>query len=141
MVVKHSYEEMILLNMMNLNSLMPHYWSELILLANQLLDDDERYELRKRIFEVEKLVLETEVVPKTLPDGKMIWVERIKGNLSLYDIEMAIESNADYFAYFERSDGLKITKFDVERKLNSIKSWLYDKVRERSSNRRFSRMR
>ena len=67
MVVRYSYEEMILLRVLELNPLLPHlaslvlrvgaclshYWSELILLAEQLLDDDEREELHAKIFDVE----------------------------------------------------------------------------------------
>lgn len=138
---RYSYEEMILLRLLELNSLMPHVWSEMILLAEQLLSPEEREELHRRIFEVEKMVLETEVVPKEQPDGTVVWVERIKGDLSLYDIEMAIESNPDYYCYFERPDGQKVTKFDVERQLNKIKSWLYEKVRARAQGRRFQRFR
>lgn len=141
MAMRLHYEEMILLRLLELNSLLPHYWSELILLAEQLLDQDERIELHNMMFEVEKLVLETEMEPRERSDGTIAWVEHIKGNLSLYDIEMAVESNPDYYAYFEREDGLKVTKFDVERALNRIKSWLYNKVRQRSSGRRFSRFR
>jgi len=132
---------MLLVRLLELNSLMPHYFSELILLAEQLLSPEEREQLHAKIFEVEKMVLEVEVVPKETQDGKMIWVERIKGRLSLYDIEMATESNVDYYSYFERDDGTKVSKFDVERKLNEIKGWLYGKVRERSSQRRFSKFR
>jgi len=140
-VVRYSYEEMILLRVLELNPLLPHYWSELILLAEQLLDDDEREELHAKIFEVEKLVLETERFPREMVDGTVMWVERIRGELSLYDIEMAIESNPDFYAYFERPDGLKVTKFDVERQLSRLKAWLFEKVRERSSGRRFNRLR
>lgn len=141
MAIRYSYEEMILLRLLEMNSLLPHYWSELILLAEQLLDPEEREELHKMIFEVEKTVLETEMEPKEKADGTVVWIERIRGRLSLYDIEMAIESNPDYYAYFEREDGMKITKFDVERQLNRIKSWLYARVRQRSQGRRFSRYR
>ena len=132
---------MILLRLLELNSLLPHYWSELILLAEQLLEPDERLELHEKLFDVEKMVLETEIVPREQGDGTMLWVERIKGNLSLYDIEMAIESNPDYYCYFERPDGSKVTKFDVERELDRIKKWLYGLVRDRSKGRRFMRYR
>lgn len=113
----------------------------MILLAEQLLEPDERLELHEKLFNVEKMVLETEVVPREQDDGTTLWVERIKGNLSLYDIEMAIESNPDYYCYFERPDGSKVTKFDVERELDRIKKWLYEKVRDRSQGRRFMRYR
>lgn len=132
---------MVLLRIMELNPLLPHYFSELILLAEQLLDDEEREELHERIFDIEKMVLETERIPRQMADGKILWVERIRGRLSLYDIEMAIESNPDYYAFFERADGLKVTKFDIERELSRLKAWLFEKVRERSSNRRFNRIR
>ena len=135
-MTRYSYEEMILLRMLEINSLVPHYWSELILLAEQLLQTEkEREELHKMIFEIEKLVLETEVAPRETEDGKVVWVERVRSRLSLYDIEMAIESNPDYFAYFEREDGQKISKFDIERELNRIKSWLYGIVRSRNERR------
>lgn len=132
---------MLLLRLLELNSLMPHYFGELILLAEQLLSQEEREELHGKIFDVEKLVLETEVVPKEQEDGTVLWVERIKGRLSLYDVEMAIESNPDYYCYFESDDGRRVTKFDVERKLNEIKAWLYEKVRQRAQGRRFQKFR
>ena len=71
MVVRYSYEEMILLRILELNPLLPHYWSEVILLAEQLLDDEEREELHEKIFNVEKLVLETERIPREMADGKV----------------------------------------------------------------------
>lgn len=138
---RYSYEEMILVRCLEINSLVPHYWSELMLLAMQLLSEEERDELREMIFDVEKMVLETEVVPKEQEDGSIVWVERIRGDLSLYDIEMAIESNPDYYSYFERSDGQQVTKFDIERKLDRIKKWLYERVRQRSEGKRFHRFR
>jgi hypothetical protein len=110
-------------------------------MAEQLLSPEEREELHKMIFEIEKLVLETEVAPRETEDGKVVWVERIRSRLSLYDIEMAIESNPDYYSYFERDDGVKVTKFDIDRELNRIKSWLYSKVRDRAVGRRFQRYR
>lgn len=87
------------------------------------------------------MVFETEVIPKEQPDGTLLWVERISGQMSLYDIEMAIESNPDYYSYFTREDGHSVSKFDIERELNKIKSWLYAIVRERSQGRRFTRFR
>lgn len=132
---------MVLLRLLEMNSLMPHYWSELLLLAEQLLGPEEREELHRMIFEIEKLVLETEVYPKEQEDGTIVWVETIRGRLSLYDIEMASESNPDFYAYFQREDGRIITKFDVERELDKIKKWLYDKVRVRAQGRRFQKFR
>jgi hypothetical protein len=107
---------------------------------------EEKEELHKMIFEVEKLVLETEMVPQEIMDeetgkARVLWVERIRGKFSLYDIEMAIESNPDYYAYFEREDGVRITKFDVERQMDKIRKWLYAKVRERAQGRRFQKFR
>lgn len=138
---RYSYEEMILLRMLEINSLVPHYWSELLLLAEQLLSPEEREQLHEMIFEVEKMVLETEMVPQETEEGGVVWTERVKGELSLYDIEMAIESNPDYYAYFEKSDGAKVTKFDIERRLDKIRKWLYDKVRARAQGRRFQKFR
>ena len=97
--------------------------------------------MNEMIFNIEKMVLETEVVPKETEDGKLVWVERIASRLSLYDIEMALESNPDYYAYFEKEDGVKISKFDIERELNRIKIFLYTKVRQRASQRRFTKFR
>jgi hypothetical protein len=141
MVQRINQEEMMLLRLIDLQSLFPHYWSQLMLFAMQLLNDDERDQLREMIFDVEKMVLETEVVPRETEEGTVVWVERIKGDLSLYDIEMAIESNPDYYAYFERSDGTIVTKFDIERKLDRLKSWIYERVREKSVGKRFTRFR
>ena len=138
---RYSYEEMILLRLIELNDLVPHYFSHLFLLAEQLLSPEEREELHEKIFEVEKMVLQTEVVPVEKADGSVQWVERVKGNLSMYDVEMALESSVDFYSYFEREDGSQVTRFDVERELNKIKSWLYSKVRERSSGRRFQKFR
>jgi hypothetical protein len=116
------------------------------MLAEQLLPPEEREQLNAMIFDVEKLVLETEMFPQEQIDeetGKVsiLWVEKIRGEFSLYDIEMAVESNPDYYAYFERDDGIKITKFDVERKLDKIRKWLYTRVREKAQGRRFQKFR
>ena len=67
--------------------------------------------------------------------------DQLELGMSLYDIEMAIESNPDYYAYFEKSNGTTITKFDIERELNKIKAWIYSKVREQAVGRKFSRFR
>jgi hypothetical protein len=67
--------------------------------------------------------------------------DQLEAGYSLYDIEMCMESLPDFYAFFERSDGTVITKFDIERKLNNIKSWIYSKVREKSVGRRFQRYR
>jgi hypothetical protein len=107
---------------------MPHYWSELFLLSFQLFDpkSPEYEELQNMIAEVEFFVLDD---------------EQLEAGCSLYDIEMALESNMDYFAFFVKDNGTLITKFDVERKLNNIKSWIYAKVREKAVGRKFSRFR
>jgi len=67
--------------------------------------------------------------------------DQLEAGMSLYDIEMSLESNMDFFAYFEKSDGVTITKFDVERRLNNIKSWIYSRVREKAIGRKFQRYR
>lgn len=67
--------------------------------------------------------------------------DQLEGGCSLYDIEMSIESNQDYFSFFERSDGIVVTKFDVERRLNNIKSFIYSQVRIKASGRKFQRYR
>ena len=86
-------------------------------------------------------MFETEFVREEDEKGKFVWVERIKGDLSLYDVEMAMESNLDYFSFFQREDGTQISKFDVERALNRIRIWVFGIVRERSLKRRFRRFR
>jgi len=92
------------------------------------------------IYEVEKMVLETKRMRMEMPDGTVVWKEVVVGEASIYDIEMALESNADYYSYFQKDDGTIITKFDVERKLDNIRKWLYNEVRIRASGKRFSRM-
>jgi hypothetical protein len=125
-----TYEEVVLFRMIELNQLMPHYWSELFLMSFQLFDplSEEYKELQQMIEGVEMMIFTP---------------EEIELGLSLYDIEMAIESNPDYFAYFERSDNPNITisKFDIERKLNQIKMWLYSHVRARAITRKFRKYR
>lgn len=118
---------MILLRILELNSLMPHYWSELFTLSLQLFEDEELAELKFMIKGVEELVFTDEEIDM----GK-----------SLYDLEMAIESNPDYYSYFEREDtGQTISKFDIERQLNQIKLWIYERVREKARARKFTRFR
>lgn len=134
-------EEMILLKLLGHSHLMPHHWSEMLHNAYLLFDQAERVELQKRIFEIEKMVLETEVVSRENENGQMVWVERIRGKLSIYDIEMAIESNPDYYAFFRREDGRTVSKFDIERELDNLKKWIYERVHAKASQRRFSRMR
>lgn len=98
-------------------------------MAFQLFDptSEEYKELQDMIVDVEATVFNQ---------------DDLDAGLSLYDIEMAIESNPDYYAFFQREeDGETITKFDVERKLNVIKVWIYLKVRERSVGRKFNRFR
>ena len=112
----------------------------------QLLGPEDREKLQDMIFDVEKMVLETENVPEEYFDEeegetRIIWKQRVKGRLSLYDIEMAIESNPDYYAYFEKEDGARITKFDVERQLDKIRKWIYEVVREKAQGRRFQKFR
>jgi hypothetical protein len=131
---------MTLLAILNTSEFMPHFWGRIILLAEQLLSPEEREQLHAMIFEVEKMVLETEIVPVE-EEGGIKWVERTKGQASFYDIEMAMESQSDFYCYFEKEDGTHVTRFDVERRLDSIRKWLFDRVRERSMGRRFMRPR
>jgi len=100
----------------------------LFLLAFQLFEPDspEYKVLQDQIVAIEDIVFDK---------------NEIKAGLSLYDIEMATESNPDYYAYFERSDGNQVTKFDVERELNKIKQWIYAEVRVRAITRKFRRFR
>jgi hypothetical protein len=127
-ITRFSYQEMILLRLLELNPLLPHYWSELFMLSFQLFDPtSEQYaELQQMIRDVEELILSP---------------PQVGAGLSLYDIEMAFESNPDYYAYFERDDGVQVTKFDVERELSKIKSWIYQHVRVQAVGRKFQRYR
>ena len=125
-IVRYQWEEMILLRLIELNSLMPHYWSELFILSFQLFSDDELESLKHQIRDVELMIF--------LP-------EEIMHGLSLYDIEMSLESNPDFHAFFERHDGVKVTKFDVERRLDKIRQWIFERVRDKARSRRFSRFR
>lgn len=125
-LVRYNWEEMILLRIIELNSLMPHYWSELFTLSFQLFSDEELEALKQQIRDVELMIFS----PRQLQHG-----------YSLYDIEMALESNPDYHAYFERDDGTKVTKFDVERRLDRIRQWIFMQVRDKAKSKRFSRFR
>jgi hypothetical protein len=107
--------------------------------AEQLLTPEEREELNQMIFDIEKMVLETDVMPVKQEDGKMVWVERIRGELSLYDIEMATEANADYYAFFQKEDGAIISKFDVERRLDKVRKYVYECLRKHAEGMRFNR--
>jgi hypothetical protein len=67
--------------------------------------------------------------------------EQIASGLSLYDLEMAIESNADYYSFFVRNDGQTVSKFDVERELNKVKAYIYAEVGKIARGRKFQRYR
>jgi hypothetical protein len=134
---KITWEEINVMSLYGLSTLQPHYYSQMILVAEQLLTVEEREELNQMIFEVEKMVLETEVMPVKQEDGKIIWVERIRGELSLYDVEM--ESLADYYAFFQKEDGTIISKFDVERRLDKVRKYVYGCLRTHAEGMRFNR--
>jgi hypothetical protein len=89
-------------------------------------DSEEYAVLQEAIRDIEKMVLEE---------------NQLEAGMSLYDIEMALESNPDYYSYFAKDDGSVVTKFDVERELNKIKAWIYSKVRELAIGRKFMRYR
>jgi len=136
---KITWEEINVMALYNLSTLQPHYYSQLIIVAEQLLTPEEREELNQMIFDIEKMVLETDVMPVKQEDGKMVWVERIRGELSLYDIEMATEANADYYAFFQKEDGAIISKFDVERRLDKVRKYVYECLRKHAEGMRFNR--
>jgi hypothetical protein len=162
MMRKMAYEEICLVRIINMSPLMPHYWSDFVVTAKQLLNAEQEKRLSNMVREVEKMVLEEEfwfniflckkcqAVWKTEddwyevatcknPNCKSYDVKLIQERHSLYDIEMAIESNRDYTAFFNRY-GQKIYKFDVDRKLNKIKEWIFVIVKEKASSIRFNRM-
>lgn len=152
---------MVILRLLELNSLIPHYWSEFMVLAFQLLEPAQQNILKKQIEEIEDMVLEKEFQYnyyrcksckykfktkidwfdiKGCPKCKGTNITTLQERHSLYDIEMAMESNRDYTAFFMRY-GERISKFDIERRLSRIKSWLFSIIRERSESRRFKRFR
>lgn len=160
MLRKMEWEEIILLKLANSSPLMPHYWSDFIVNAKQLLNHEQEKRLAAMVREVEKMVLEEEFwfnvfwcdqckkswrteddwyEVASCPKCKSYDVKLIVERHSLYDIEMAIESNRDFTAFFNRY-GAKIYKFDIERKLNKIKEWIFVIVKEKASSRRFTRM-
>jgi hypothetical protein len=112
----------------------------LLTISLQLLNDDEIVEMEKMIGKVEMMVNGVERSIKMNADGEPVLVIRPKGNLTLYDIEMAMESNPDYYSFFEREDGVKVTKFDIERELDKIRKYVFIKVKERAYSMRFTRM-
>ena len=67
---------------------------------------EERLRLNEELHDVERMVLETKRVRVELEDGTVLWKTVVKGDASIYDIEMALESNPDYFSYFEKEDGM-----------------------------------
>jgi len=135
-----SYSEIVLHQIMSLSPYMPGYWSQLFTVATQMLEADELVEMEKMIGKVEMIVNGSDTKVEVMEDGTVILVETSKGQLTLYDIEMAFESNPDYYAFFERDDGIKVTKFDIERELDRIRKWLFLKVKDRAHNMRFTRM-
>lgn len=161
MPAMYDYEEMVILRLLELNSLIPHYWSEFMILAFQLLGDEEQKILKSKIDEIESLVLEKEFIKnyykcvncKFKFKTRIDWfdmtqcpkcespnIKTVLDRQSLYDIEMAMESNRDYGAFFLKY-GSRITKFDIERKLNRIKQWIFNIIRQRAQQRRFKRFR
>lgn len=119
---------------------MPHYWSTLFAQAVQLLSPEEIAEMEAMLGRVEMMVNGIERVVELDVEGNPVLRERSKGSLTLYDIEMAFESNPDYYAFFEREDGVQVTKFDIERELDKIRKWIFLKVKDRAYSMRFSRM-
>lgn len=132
-----------------------------MVLSFQLLEPEEQKILKKKIEEVEHMVLEDDFIfnkykclqcnykfktktdwfdIKGCPKCGSMNIDTVSDRQSLYDIEMGMESNRDYNAFFIRY-GVRISKFDIERKLNLIKQWLFYKIRERASSRRFKRFR
>jgi len=124
MTTRYDYDEMLLVRILELNQYIPHFYSELFLLANQLLDGEDNIQMHLMIEQIEKLCLSLD--------------ERKKG-LIFYDVEMMLESSMDYSAYFEHDDGKRVYKLDVDRELSKIKVFIFDKVKEKASKRRFSK--
>jgi len=126
-----------------------------------LLNTEEQVLLKKQIEEIEEMTLEDEFLfnfylcvdckkkfktktdwfdLKGCPYCNSMNIKTLTERQSLYDIEMAMESNRDFNAYFLRY-GIKVTKFDIERRLNGIKKFVFSLIRERAQSRRFKRFR
>lgn len=130
-------------------------------MSAQLLNEQEKAVLGRMIHQVEKMVLEDDVMfnyymcnickykwksekdwfdisncPKCMKND----VETLQERMGIYDIEFAFESNRDYSSYFLKY-GQRIYRIDVERRLERIKTFIFNVVRERSSKRRFRRFR
>lgn len=140
MVQRISYQEIVLHSILSLHPLQPLYWSTLFWQCSQLLEPEELAELEKKIGRVEMMVNGKERFITKDARGDVVVRERPAGELTLYDIEMAFNSSPDYYAFFERPDGAKVTKFDIEREFDKIRKWIFMLVRERASSMRFSRM-
>ena len=157
---KIDFEEAILIRILSLSPLMPHYWSDFFVNSRLLLSSDEEIQLGRYIRDVERFVLEEDYwfnffrckscgkSFQTEDDWYMVSgcrscksrdIELVSEKQTLYDIEMAIESNRDFTAYFEKY-GTAISKFDVERRLNKIKEWIFTLIKERAKTRRFKRL-
>jgi predicted Zn-ribbon and HTH transcriptional regulator len=132
-----------------------------MVLAFQLLNTDEQKILKKQIEEIEQMVLEDDVLFNVYKcnDCKYKWktktdwfdiqgcpkcrgmnIVSLQERQSLFDIEMACESNRDYNAFFLRY-GDRVDKFSIERRLIKIKQWVFMIIRERAGSRRFKRFR
>jgi len=64
MMQRMTYEEVVLFRMIELNQLMPHYWSELFLMSFQLFDplSEEYKELQQMIEGVEMMIFTPEEI-------------------------------------------------------------------------------
>ena len=67
-------------------------------------------------------------------------IKTVNDRISFFDIELSMESNRDFGAFFLRY-GERISKNDVERKLVKIKSWIFASIHQQASQRRFKRFR
>jgi hypothetical protein len=130
--------ERAIVRLLDLDRNKPNYFTELILLARQMIDYEEEEELRAMLFEVQRKVLETKIVPAEDRFGNTVWVERLSGPQTFYDIDMAMGQNDDCYAYFEKEDGTKVSRFEIERDMEDIRRWVYGKVRKRAMAMRFS---
>jgi hypothetical protein len=132
-----------------------------MILAFQLLNTEEQKILKKQIEQIEQMVLEEEKLYNEYKcidcnhffKSRLDWFE-IRGcpkcrsfnvntmmeRFSLYDIEFAMESNRDFNSFFIRYS-TRVTKFDITRRLNKIKSWIFSVIRSKAESRRFKRFR
>jgi Zn finger protein HypA/HybF involved in hydrogenase expression len=132
-----------------------------MILSFQLLEPQQQIILKKRLNEIEEMVLEDDMLKNYYQceecgkryKTRLDWFDNppcprcestnlkiIAERKSFFDIELSIESNRDFSAFFMKYHK-KVSKTEIEHRLNSVKQWIMSVVKEISSKRRFKRFR